>query len=108
MSEAATEITEQKTAPPARAQPVRRRARARPYLRLLWLIPSLAIFAIGFFAYRNVEPGGVVESVKVSTKPGPVGQASEALRLVTGTSDLYLKIKPANQPSVRTTTYKDT
>ncbi len=94
-------------AAPARPAPARVRPRARPYLRLLWLIPSLAVFAIGLYAYRNVEPGGTVESIKLTTKPGPVGQASEALRLVTGTYDLYLKIKPANQPSVRTSTYED-
>ena len=84
----------------------RRTPRARPYLRLLWIFPAAAILAIGFWAYKNVEPGGIVESVKLTTKPGPVGQASEALRLVTGTYDIYLKVKTV-QGELKTDTYND-
>ena len=83
-----------------------RRTGARPYLRLLWIFPTAAIFAIGLWAYLNVEPGGTVDAVKLITKPGPVGQASEALRLVTGTYDLYLKIKTTDG-ELQTDTYKD-
>jgi hypothetical protein len=78
--------------------------RARPYLRLLWIIPSLAILGAGLYAHLSVAPGGTVDSIKLTTKPGPVGQASEALRLVTGTYDLYLKVKAANE-EFQTETY---
>src|SRR4051794_40179757 len=81
--------------------------RARPYLRLLWLIPSAATLAIGLYGYMNVEPGGTVESVKLMTKPGPVGQASEALALVTSTPDLYLKVKAAPKEQWQSQTYKN-
>jgi hypothetical protein len=80
--------------------------RSRPYLRLLLLIPSLAIFGFGLYTYQNVEPGGTVDAIKLTTKPGPVGQASEALRLVTGTYDLYLKIKTTDR-FMKTDTFKD-
>jgi len=84
----------------------RRTPRARPYLRLLWIFPTAAVLAIGLWGYLNVEPGGSVNSIKLMTKPGPVGQASEALRLVTGTYDLYLKLKtPAGE--FQTDTYND-
>jgi hypothetical protein len=84
----------------------RRAPRARPYLRLLWIFPAAAILAIGLWAYVNVEPGGTVESIKLTTKPGPVGQASEALRLVTGTYDIYLKVKTFDG-ELKTDTYND-
>jgi hypothetical protein len=90
----------------AHVRPPRATPRARPYLRLLWIFPTAAILLFGLWAYRNVEPGGTVESIKLTTKPGPVGQASEALRLVTGTYDLYLKIKTA-EGELKTDTYKD-
>jgi hypothetical protein len=82
--------------------------RARPYLRLLWIIPGLAMLAAGLYAIYDVEDDGVVHTVQLTTKPGVVGQASEALRLVKpGTPDLYLKIKSGEQLE-RTSTYKDT
>jgi hypothetical protein len=91
----------------AHVHPARRRApRARPYLRLLWLIPSAAILAIGLYGFLRFEPGGTVDSIRLSTKPGPVGQASEALRLVTGTYDLYLKVKTIDGV-VQTEVYSD-
>lgn len=88
-----------------KARPV---PRARPYLRLLWLIPSAAILAVGLYGYMNYEPGGTVESIKLTTKPGPVGQASEALRLITSTPDLFLKVKTTvDKDTIKTQTYKD-
>lgn len=90
----------------AHVRPPRATPRARPYLRLLWIFPTAAILLYGLWAYSNVEPGGTVDSIKLTTKPGPVGQASEALRLVTGTYDLYLKIKTA-EGELKTDTYKD-
>src|SRR6476469_6964419 len=82
--------------------------RARPYLRLLWLIPSAAVLAVGLYGYMNYEPGGTVESIKLTTKPGPVGQASEALRLITSTPDLFLKVKTKiDKDTIKTQTYKD-
>jgi hypothetical protein len=83
--------------------------RARPYLRLLWLIPGLALLGVGLYKYYDVEDDGVVHTVQITTKPGPVGQAAEALRLVqTGNPDLYLKIKTAAPSELRTDKYKDT
>ena len=113
-SASASEASTTSSAPASQAQPrtlahvtaPRRTPRARPYLRLLWIFPTAAILAFGLWAYKNVEPGGTVESIKLTTKPGPVGQASEALRLVTGTYDLYLKIKTAGG-ELKTDTYKD-
>jgi hypothetical protein len=106
----APELAKEPTAPAPRTlahvMPPRRAPRARPYLRLLWIIPAGAILAIGLWSYLNVEPGGTVEAVKLVTKPGPVGQASEALRLVTGTYDLYMKIKTTGG-ELKTDTYKD-
>jgi len=81
--------------------------RARPYLRLLWLIPSAAVLAVGLYGYMNYQPGGTVESIKLSTKPGPVGQASEALRLITSTPDLYLKVKTTQDPHWQSPTYNN-
>lgn len=117
MTEANESVTNPATAPAAspapprtlahvRPAPPRRTARARPYLRLLWIVPAAAILAVGLWAYLNVEPGGTVDSIKLITKPGPVGQASEALRLVTGTYDLYLKIKTSTG-ELKTDTYND-
>ncbi|MBC8106655.1 MAG: hypothetical protein H7Z14_08705 [Anaerolineae bacterium] len=90
----------------AHVMPPRRTPRARPYLRLLWIIPAAAILAVGLWKYLDVEPGGTVDAVKLVTKPGPVGQASEALRLVTGTYDLYLKMKTTDG-ELKTDTYND-
>lgn len=84
----------------------RRAPRARPYLRLLWIFPTAAILAIGLWGYFTVEPGGTVDAIKLTTKPGPVGQASEALRLVTGTYDLYLALK-TSAGEFKTDTYND-
>ena len=91
---------------PASCAAPRRTPRARPYLRLLWIIPAAAIFAVGLWKYLDVAPGGTVDAVKLTTKPGPVGQASEALRLVTGTYDIYLRIKTADG-EIKTETYND-
>jgi hypothetical protein len=82
-------------------------ARGRPYLRLLWLIPGLALLGWGLWAYNDVEAGGIVHTIRLSTKPGPVGQASEALRLVKpGTPDHYLKVFLSDGQEIRTKTFK--
>ncbi len=66
------------------------------------------MLGIGAYVFNNVEPGGTIESIKLTTKPGPVGQAAEALRLLTGTFDLYLKIKTTAAPEpFKTMTFKD-
>ena len=83
--------------------------RARPYLRLLWIVPGLALLGLGLYKYRDVEDDGTVHTVSLSTKPGMVGQASEALRLVNpGTPDLYLKIRTGDGGELKTFTHKDT
>jgi hypothetical protein len=105
----ANEQTDSTASPPrtlAHVTTSRRTPRARPYLRLLWIFPTAAVLAIGLWAYITVEPGGTVDAVKLTTKPGPVGQASEALRLVTGTYDMYLRIK-TTEGEIRTDVYKD-
>jgi hypothetical protein len=99
------------------AEAMRRRApsaanqrppRARPYLRLLWIIPGLALLGAGLYKYHDVKDDGAVHTVQLTTKPGMVGQASEALRLVSlGTPDLYLKIK-VSDGQIKTFTHKDT
>ena len=99
------------------AEAMRRRApagsqrppRARPYLRLLWILPGLALLGAGLYKYYDVEDDGTVHTIQVTTKPGMVGQASEALRLISvGTPDLYLKIKTADGAQLRTFTHEDT
>jgi len=87
----------------------RRPPRARPYLRLLWIIPGLALLGAGLYTYYDIEDDGTVHTIQLATKPGMVGQASEALRLISvGTPDLYLKIKTADGAQVRTFTHEDT
>ena len=99
------------------AEAMRRRApagaqrppRARPYLRLLWIIPGLALLGLGLYKFYDVPDDGTVHTVQLTTKPGPVGQASEAVRLISlGTPDLYLKIKTADGTVTRTFTHQDT
>jgi hypothetical protein len=100
------------------AEAMRRRAaprgaprppRARPYLRLLWIIPGLALLGAGLYRHYDVEDDGTVHTIQVTTKPGMVGQASEALRLISvGTPDLYLKFKTADGAVTRTFTHEDT
>ncbi len=88
--------------------PSQRPPRARPYLRLLWIIPGLALLGIGLQKYYDVEDNGTVHTIQLATKPGMVGQASEALRLINpGTPDLYLKIKTSDG-EIKTFTHKDT
>src|SRR4051812_7904389 len=77
--------------PPPEVKP--RLPRSRPYLRLLWLLPALAMLAVGLHYQYHVEEGGEVNALKLTTKPGVVGQAAEAVaNLKPSTPDLYLKI----------------
>lgn len=89
--------------------PASRPARAGFYLHLLWLIPGAAMLAVGLYRYRNVPEGGIVRSVQLVTKPGLVGQASEAYQLIRpGTPDLYLKLFATGRDEpIRLPTYKD-
>ena len=72
----------------------RRAMRARGYLwRLLLLIPSLAMLSTGVYYHYNTDPGGTIDGIKLRTKEGFVGQASEAVANVSpGNPDLYLRI----------------
>lgn len=82
--------------------------RSRPYLRLLWLIPSLAALGVGLYFQYNVEEGGEVNAIKLTTKQGMVGQAAEAVANVTPTTpDLYLVITTAKGEQTLPT-FKDT
>jgi hypothetical protein len=98
MSEASTEA-----AKPAE-KPVRR---ARPYLRLLWLIPGLAMLAVGLHFYYHTPPGGEVTAIQLTTKTGMVGQAAEAVANVKPNPDLYLKVFTAAGES-KLPVYKNT
>jgi len=83
------------------------RHRAASYIwRLLLLIPALAATGIGWWKYSDVPPGGTVTAVKLTTKPGPVGQVREAYDTVKpSTPDLYLKIfVPGREVNTRTFT----
>src|SRR6478672_11447110 len=67
--------------------------RARPYWRLLFILPSLATLGVGLWHYTHFEQGGFINAIKLSTKQGLVGQAAEAVSNVSLTSpDLYLKL----------------
>jgi hypothetical protein len=93
---------------PLPSTPRRPSPAGRVYLRLLWLIPGLAILSAGLWGYLDVEPGGIVHTIRLTTKPGPVGQASEALRLVTpGKADHYLRLFFSDGQEIRTQTYKN-
>ena len=53
--------------------------RATTYLlRLLLLIPAGAMAALGWWKYSDVPTGGSVNAIKLTVKPGPVGQVREA------------------------------
>ena len=69
--------------------------RARGYLWrwLLLLVPALAMLGYGLQRYYAVAPGGTINAVKLSTKDGLVGQASEAVSNVNPSNpDLYLRL----------------
>jgi len=89
-----------------RAQP----PRAKVYLRLLWALPGIAMLCLGVYRLNTVEDNGPVSTIKLTTKPGLVGQASEAIRLVEpGNPDLYLKLSITGQAEpLRTATRTDT
>src|SRR5262249_15118891 len=98
MDDASTETAK----PPE--QPLRR---SRPYLRLLWLIPGLAMLAAGLHAYYRTPEGGEVTAIQLTTKTGMVGQAAEAVANVKPNPDLYLKVFTAAGES-KLPVYKNT
>lgn len=67
---------------------------AASYLwRLLVLIPAMAATGYGWLLYTNVPPGGTVNAIKLTNKPGPVGQVREVYDTIKpSTPDLYLKV----------------
>jgi hypothetical protein len=83
-------MSEPATSGPSSLAPSRR---ARIYLRLLWLVPALAMLGVGLYYQYNVPEGGEVNAIKLTTKQGMVGQAAEAVaNIEPGTPDLYLKV----------------
>jgi hypothetical protein len=79
--------------PSPAAAPAPPAARARPYWRLLWLIPGLALLAVGFVSYRAPGDGGSVQAIRASTRAGLAGEASDAIaRAKFTTPDYYLVI----------------
>lgn len=98
--------------PIAQAAADKRRARpprSRVFMRLLWAIPGIVLLALGAWRYQDVKDDGPVSTIRLTTKPGIVGQASEAFRLIEpGNPDLYLKITVDGQAEpLRTATFKD-
>lgn len=82
-----------RTAPTAHPPPRYVRPAASYLWRLLLLIPAGAMLAVGWVKYVDVPGGGTVQSIRVTTKPGPVGQFAEAKRQVRPSNpDLYLKL----------------
>lgn len=82
--------------------------RVRGYWRLLLLLPGAFLLAFGLFHFYNFPEGGTVESIKLTTKPGLVGQASEAVKLIDPRNpDLYLKVF-TNASDFKTKPYNDT
>jgi hypothetical protein len=82
--------------------------RARPYLGLLLLFPSLVVIAAGWWGLKSAEPGGSVTSIQLTTKPGLSGQASESIsRINPDTPDIYLKLE-TSQGWIRLPTRHDT
>lgn len=93
---------------PARPLPSRARGAASYVWRLLLLIPALALAGVGWWKYADVPDGGTVTSIRLTTKPGPVGQFAEAKRQVRPSNpDLYLKLHLQGTER-NTTTFKDT
>ncbi len=94
--------------PLAPAPPAPKPPRAKPYLRLLWLIPALAMLGVGLYYHYNVPDGGEVNAIKLTTKGGMVGQAAEAVANIDpATPDLYLKVfTPAGETQLPV--FKDT
>ena len=63
------------------------------FWRLLLLIPAVAMLAYGAYRHYNVAPGGTINALKLRTKDGLVGQASEAVSNVNPSNpDLYLRL----------------
>jgi hypothetical protein len=82
--------------------------RSRGYWRLLLLVPGAFLLAFGLFNFYNFPEGGTIESIKLTTKPGLVGQASEAVKLIDPRNpDLYLKVFTTTS-DFKTKPYDDT
>ena len=87
--------------------PSRPRSAGSYIWRLLLLIPAVALLVVGWRAYANVPDGGTIQSIKLTTKPGPVGQFAEAKRQVRPSNpDLYLKLHFTDGTERNTTTFK--
>jgi hypothetical protein len=82
--------------------------RSRGYWRLLLLLPGIFLLALGLFSFYNFPDGGTIDSIKLTTKPGLVGQASEAVKLIDPRNpDLYLKVF-TTKSDFKTRPYDDT
>lgn len=78
---------------PARSLASRPRPAASYLWRLLVLIPAAAMLAVGLWKHTDVPDGGTVTAIRLTIKPGPVGQFAEAKRQVRPSNpDLYLKL----------------
>jgi hypothetical protein len=85
-------------------------ARARPYWRLLWFLPGLAMIAIAVTSYRAPGDGGLVQALRASTREGLAGEASDAIaRIKPSSPDYYLAIHTTSAAEpIRTAPFKDT
>lgn len=83
--------------------------RSRSYWRVFWLVPALAMLGVGLYYQYNVPEGGEVSAIKLSTKQGLVGQASEAFSIIKpGQPDLYIKVFTASGDDQTFEPFKDT
>jgi len=94
-------------AAPAASAPV---ARARPYWRLLWLVPGLALLAVGFVSYRAPGDGGLVQAIRASTREGLAGEASDAIARAKFTSPDYFLVVHTTKTAepIKTEPFEDT
>jgi len=107
-AEAASTNDEARETAPAELRQPARAPRARGYWRLLLLVPGLLILGFGLFNFYNFPEGGSIDSIKLTTKPGLVGQASEAVtRIDPRNPDLYLKVF-TTAGDFKTRVYEDT
>jgi hypothetical protein len=82
-------------ASPASPEP----ARAKPYWRLLWLLPGLALLVAGILGYRSPGAGGLVSAIRLSTREGLAGEAADAYaRIKLTTPDYYLVLHATTAP----------
>lgn len=90
--------------------PAARPARATSYAwRLTMLIPAFVLAAYGYWRYVDHPTGGVVTSIRVSSKGGIAGQVQDAYASVSPTTaDLYLVVVRRQGEALHLKPFNDT